>query len=309
MIKTPVLFIIFNRPDTTEKVFEEIKKAKPLKLFVAADGTRTDKENEAEKCQQTRNIIEKIDWDCEVKTLFRDNNLGCKNAVSSAITWFFENIEEGIILEDDCLPTQSFFRYCEEMLEKYRYNERIMHISGENPINREFGEASYYFTKTAHIWGWASWRRAWKLYDVEMKSYSEFIKNNKINEVFERDYHRKYWLKVFNRVTEGKINTWDYQWMYALYRNNGLSIIPNKNMISNIGFNTEATHTSEFDTRLANRSVFDIDKIIHPLEVVQNSEALNLIMEERFGLYPRTPLFIFKREFDRAFKKFNRKKK
>jgi hypothetical protein len=309
MLKTPILFIIFNRPDTTERVFEEIKKQRPQYLYIAADGPRINKEGEAEKCEQTRKILEKIDWDCEVKTLFRENNHGCKNAVSSAITWFFENVEEGIILEDDCLPSQSFFKYCEEILEKYRHDERIMHISGENPVSKEFGDGSYYFTKTAHIWGWASWRRAWKLYDVEMKSYPEFVKNNKIKEVFDKDYHRKYWLKVFNRVIEGKINTWDYQWMYTLYTNNGFSIIPNKNMISNIGFNTEATHTSECNTNLANRPAFEIDEIIHPSEVKQNNETLDLIMKERFNLYPRTPLFILKRELDRAFKKFNRKKK
>jgi len=309
MFNTPILFLIFNRPDTTQKVFDEIKKIKPLKLFVAADGARPDKKGEAKKCEEARKIIEQVDWDCEVKTLFRETNLGCKNAVSSALNWFFENVEEGMILEDDCLPTQSFFNYCEQLLEKYRHDERIMHISGENPTSKEFGDGSYYFTKTAHIWGWASWKRAWKLYDVEMKSYPDFMKNNKIKEIFDKDYHRKYWVKIFDRVTEGKINTWDYQWMYALYTNNGLSIIPNKNMISNIGFNTDATHTSEGDTSLANRSAFEIVEIIHPSEVKENNEALDLIMKERFSLYPRTPLFLLKREFDRVFKKFQKKRK
>lgn len=310
MLKTPVLFIIFNRPDTTERVFEEIRKAKPSKLFVAADGPRSDKEGEYEKCQLTRKIIEKVDWDCEVKILFREKNLGCKNAVSSAITWFFENVEEGIIVEDDCLPTQSFFTFCEKLLEKYKYDDRIMHISGENPISVEFGDASYYFTKTAHIWGWASWRRAWNLYDVEMKSYPEFVNNKKINEVFDKEPYKKFWLKIFNRVTEGKINTWDYQWMYTLYTHNGLSIIPNKNMISNIGFNTEATHTAEHDTSLANRHAFEIEEIIlHPSTIEQNNEAMDIIMKERFGIISDNPFEIIKREIHRAVKKFIRKLK
>jgi hypothetical protein len=174
---TPVLFLIFNRPNTTEQVFEAIAKAKPRCLFVAADGPRTDKEGEAEKCQAVRDIIKRVDWDCEVKTLFREQNLGCKEAVSSAITWFFEQVEEGIILEDDCLPSDSFFSFCAELLEKYRDDKRIMMISGDNfqdGIQR--GDASYYFSSVPWIWGWATWRRAWRLYDREMQTFPSFVK-------------------------------------------------------------------------------------------------------------------------------------
>lgn len=244
MLKTPLLFIVFNRPDTTERVFEEIKKQKPKYLYVAADGPRN--EQEKSLCEQTRAIVNRVDWECEVKTLFRDRNLGCKRAVSSAIDWFFSNVEEGIILEDDCLPSQAFFPYCESLLEKYRHDARIMHISGENPIDTDIkiGNGSYYFAKTAHVWGWAGWKRAWSQYDVEMNSYEAFKRGNKIADVFHRKEEQQYWLKIFDRVTQGKIDTWDYQWMYALYVNNGLSAIPNENLISNIGFGEQATHTT-----------------------------------------------------------------
>jgi len=300
MLKTPILFIIFNRPDTTERVFAEISKQKPKYLYVAADGPRSEEEKAI--CEQARKVIDKVDWDCEIKTLFRERNLGCKAAVSSAIDWFFDNVEEGIILEDDCLPSQAFFPYCEELLEKYRHDTRIMHISGETPTNSEFSDGSYFFATTAHVWGWASWRRAWQLYDVEMKSYSKFKELDKIQDIFSKKEEKKYWLRVFDRVTAGEINTWDYQWMYALYVNNGLSIIPNKNLISNIGFGNQATHTSE-NSCFANRKITQNFEVIHPSFILPDKAATNFILKERFGIQPKTPLFIIQREFHRTFKK------
>jgi len=306
MFKTPVLFLIFNRPETTEKVFETIRKQKPQYLYVAADGPRIDKEGEAEKCRQTREIINKIDWDCEVKTLFREENLGCKIAVSSAISWFFENVEEGIILEDDCLPSKSFFNYCEILLEKYRNDTRIMHISAENPIDDSFGESSYYFSKIPHIWGWATWKRAWKKYDVDFQNYNDFIKNNHIENVFPEKYVQKYWNKIFSRVKDGKINTWDYQWTYALFINNGLSINPNLNMVSNIGFGVEgATHTSVSE-KCANRQTFEVAEIHHPEFIISDKTAVDMILEERYDLFEKTPLFIINREISRTIKKLTK---
>lgn len=303
MFKTPILFLIFNRPDTTEKVFQEIRKQKPKYLYVAADGPRSDKEGEAEKCRQTREIINRIDWDCEFKTLFREKNLGCKIAVSSAINWFFENVEEGIILEDDCFPSESFFNFCEILLEKYRCDTRVMHISAENPLDDSFGEASYYFSKIPHIWGWASWRRAWQKYDVEFQDFEGFIQNNLIENVFPEKYAQKYWNKIFSRVKDGKINTWDYQWTYTLFVNNGLSINPNLNMISNIGFGVEgATHT-DVSEKCANRQTFKITEIIHPKFILSDKTAVNMILKERYDLYKKSPLNIINREISRSIKK------
>lgn len=283
-LTTPVLFLIFNRPDTTQKVFNAIKQAKPKQLFAAADGPREDKEGEKEKCEQARKIIEQVDWDCEVKTLFRDKNVGCKIAVSSAIDWFFENVKEGIILEDDCLPSQSFFWFCQELLEHYRDDARIMTISGDNfQFDRKRGDGSYYFSKYPHIWGWATWRRAWNHYGVNMKNFEEFKEEAQINNVFNIKQQQKYWTKIFQIVYEGKIDSWGYQWAYSCFINNGLCVMPNVNLVSNIGFGKEASHTKDQNSILSNMKIKNIQKIIHPNFVLADQEADLLTSKLCFG--------------------------
>ena len=271
---TPVLFMIFNRPDTTQKVFNAIKKAKPRQLFVAADGPRPDKEGEIEKCQKAREIANSVDWDCEVKTLFRGKNLGCKIAVSSAIDWFFENVEEGIILEDDCLPSQSFFWFCQELLEYYRKDTRIMHISGDNfQFGHKRGEGTYYFSKYNHIWGWATWKRAWKCFDVNMKSFEEFKREGQINNIFRIKQQQKYWVKVFQKTYDSEIDSWDYIWTYTCFTNNGLCVLPNVNLVSNIGFSREGLHTKDGNSIFSKMKVEEITEIIHPKFVLADQEA------------------------------------
>ncbi|MCX6186040.1 MAG: hypothetical protein NTU43_03455 [Bacteroidetes bacterium] len=274
-LQSPVLFLIFNRPDKTKQVFEAIRQAQPAKLFVAADGPRVDKKNEKELCEQTRDVIKQVNWPCEVKTLYRTENLGCKIAVSSAINWFFENVEEGIILEDDCLPNQSFFSFCQDMLTHYRDDERIMHIGGSNfQDGRIRGDGSYYFSMYNHIWGWATWRRAWKYYDIEMSNYTSFNQGNKINTIFNLPKERKYWKKIFYKVKENKINTWDYQWTFSIWINNGLSILPNFNLIKNIGFDSDGTHTNGGGNIFSSMIAFEIEnKLIHPKIIMKDSEA------------------------------------
>lgn len=262
-LKTPILFIIFNRPETTKKVFEVIRQAKPKKLFIAADGPRDSKPNEKELCEKVKKIATQIDWDCEVKTLFREKNLGCGKAVSSAITWFFENVEEGIILEDDCLPDLSFFKFCSELLDKHRLDEKVFMISGDNFLPESLRlKESYYFSKFAHIWGWATWRRAWKKYDFQMKDFPIFLSQKKITEIWKDRNTQKYWLEKFNEVYKHKIDTWDYQWVYTIWKNNGFSIAPNVNLISNIGFGIEGTHTLNKNDSSAN---LNTNKIGFPL--------------------------------------------
>ena len=239
-----VLFLIFNRPDTTELVFEAIRRVKPQRLFVAADGPRPDKPGDVEDCEKTRSVIQRVDWDCELHTLFRKTNLGCRSAVSSAISWFYEHVEEGIILEDDCLPDESFFHYCLELLEKYRHDERIMHIAGHNfQFGKQVGPGSYYFSQCCHIWGWASWRRVWALYHPDMPDYPAFAKQDGFDDVYRYDDMRKYYSVMFDRVYRNKLNTWDYQLSYTILKNHGLCIIPNVNLVENIGF-TSGTHTA-----------------------------------------------------------------
>jgi len=281
---TPILFLIFNRPDTTQKVFNEIRQAKPRRFFVAADGPRPDKKGEIEKCEQARKVIGQVDWDCEVKTLPRENNLGCKIAVSSAIDWFFENVEEGIILEDDCLPGQSFFWFCQELLEYYRYDTRVMHISGNNfQFSRKRGEGSYYFSKYPHIWGWATWKRAWKHSDVNMSNFEKFKTENQINNIFQIKQQQKYWMKIFQRVYDNKINTWDYQWTHTCFINNGLCITPNYNLVSNIGFNRDSLHTKDENSIFSKMEIEDIKNIKHPNFILIDQEADNLTSKFVFG--------------------------
>jgi len=281
--KTPVLFLIFNRPNVTQRVFSAIKKVRPTQLYVAADGPRSNP-GEKERCNKTRNILEKVDWDCEVKTLFREENLGCRLAVSSAIDWFFEEETEGIILEDDCLPNQSFFWYCQELLEHFRNDTRIMHIGG---TNFQFGNYptndSYYFSRYAHVWGWASWRRAWKFYDEKMEqcpveNYNEILLHFADNQSF-----NNYWYKVFQQTSNGETNTWDYQWTFACWNQKGLSVIPSVNLVSNLGFSADSTHTSK-PSPLANMLTETINlPLKHPNQVVRHQKADTYVECQQFS--------------------------
>lgn len=243
-LNTPVALIIFNRPDTTERVFAAIAQAKPPVLLVVADGARTHRAGEAEKCAATRAIVDRVDWDCKVLTNYSETNLGCKKRVASGLDWIFEQVPEAIILEDDCLPDPSFFRFCEEMLERYRDDERISMISGDNfQFGRQHGDASYYFSRYTHIWGWASWRRAWKGYDKDIALWPTVRDNERLDGIVSNKKEKKYWTKIFEKTFQGKIDTWDYQWMFHSWINGRIAIVPNVNMISNIGFGVEATHT------------------------------------------------------------------
>ncbi|MDG5469923.1 glycosyltransferase family 2 protein [Deltaproteobacteria bacterium IMCC39524] len=270
-LKTPVLFLVFNRPDTTKKVFEAIKQAKPKQLFVAADGPRENKLGDAEKCAQVRRIIESVDWECDVVTLFREKNLGCKIAVSSAIDWFFENVEGGIVLEDDCLPSYSFFSFCEELLQKYQNDTRVMQICGSNLVKERSGNVySYMFSNYGPVWGWATWRRAWNYYDVDMKLWPE-VRDAKLYEHFCQSYEESmYRSALYNKVFAGEIDTWDYQWGFAKMINHGLSIIPAFNLVSNVGFGFDSTHTSS-ECSFSNLELCELsDPISHPPYVIRD---------------------------------------
>jgi hypothetical protein len=274
-MKTPVAFIIFNRPDTTAQVFEVIRQVKPPLLLVIADGARDSKLGEAEKCSATRAIIDRVDWDCEVRTNYSDVNLGCKRRVSSGIDWVFEQVEEAIILEDDCLPHPSFFNYCEELLCHYRYDNRVMSISGDNfQFGKQRTNHSYYFSKYNHIWGWATWRRAWQYFDVNMKLWNTVRDGSWLNDIWQDTLLVKTWHDNFQQVYDGEIDTWDYQWAFACWIQSGLTVLPNINLISNIGFGADATHTKEEINELANLPVEPMSfPLIHPEFVLCDSKS------------------------------------
>lgn len=275
MLNTPVLFMIFNRPDTTARVFEEIRRAKPKYLFVAADGPRIDRKDDIEKCAETRRIATTIDWPCETKFLFREKNRGCGIAPAENITWFFENVEQGIILEDDCLPHPSFFRFCEEMLDYYKDNNKVGQISGDNfQHGTQRGDTSYFFSKYTHICGWATWRDRWKNYDFELIQTDKFKKEKLIEKKCRDKQEQKFWYRKLEMLSGGKRkDIWDYQWMFACWNMNALSAVSNVNLISNIGFNNDATHTTNFNAKVANLPTFEIGVIKHTNIVEQHQEA------------------------------------
>lgn len=288
-LNTPVLFLTFNRLDTTEQVFEAIRRARPPRLYLASDGPRDSRPGEEEKVKNVREyVLGHIDWECEVKTLFREKNLGCKYAVSGAISWFFENEEMGIILEDDVLPVSSFFPYCEELLERYRDDERIFMISGCNLISNRFTpESSYFFSKCNMIWGWAGWRRSWKHYDVEIKKWEEWKKSGGLRLLFKNNWAAKlHYKKIFTAIQEGLIDTWDYQWTFATWVNDALSIIPSNNITQNIGFGIDATrkwdgvpkYVSELSTK---DMLFPLN---HPTKIALNQKADHIYWTQVKGL-------------------------
>lgn len=257
-LNTPVVFLIFRRPDTTQRVFERIAQAKPKQLFVVADGPRNPAE--AEKCQQTRDIINQVDWDCQVYTNYADHNMGLRKRISSGLDWVFEQVEQAIILEDDCLPHPTFFRFCEELLEKYKDDERIMHISGDNfGYQRRAGvDDSYYFSMFAHVWGWATWHRAWTKYDVHMTCWGDRTIQERVLSKFSSPAQRRYWRLMWNKTVEGAIQTWGYQWIYACIYHDALCIMPYANQISNIGAGAEGTNTKNTQSLVANLPTFDM---------------------------------------------------
>lgn len=286
-LKTSVLFLVFNRLDTTIQVFEQIRKAKPPRLYLASDGAREAVKGEFEKVKEIRDyIMSNIDWNCEVKTLFREKNLGCKYAVSSAIDWFFENEEMGIILEDDCLPSQSFFWYCEELLFKYKDDLRIWHINGVSLIESKKKIHSYYFSNYPGIWGWATWANRWINYDLKLDTYEGKSELKKLDFKLSTSY----WNKIFKTVKENKIDTWDYQWVYSIWSNKGRAITPYVNQIKNIGFNENGTHTIDSNTELANLKNSNLNFINHP-SIVKVNQSNDLWLSDKY--YPSLAFRIF----------------
>ncbi len=267
-----VLLLAFRRPETTKKVFDAVRKARPPRLYVAADGPRDGKPGEPEACAATRKIFEGVDWPCRVETLFRPSNLGLKKAIPEAISWFFSQEPEGIILEDDCYPSQDFFNYADELLARYRTDERVMQISGSCLVKAD-NRSSYYFSKYSHIWGWATWARAWRQYDVDMSGWPGFKERTAREGFWQSGKEQRYWERIFDAVFAGKVNTWDYQWLFALWNAGGLTAYPNFNMVSNIGFGVDSTNTHEVDADKSARPWEPLGEILHPTKVERDADA------------------------------------
>jgi hypothetical protein len=298
MFETPILLLIFNLPQTTIEVFNLVKKIKPKFLFVAADGPRRHKEGEADICAETRNLIlDNIDWDCEVKTLFRENNLGCGIAVSEAITWFFENVEHGIILEDDVLPSLSFFPFCEELLIKYKDSKEISCVSGSNLTGSDYNITdSYVFSEYTGIWGWATWKRAWDNYDFKITAWD----NEETKRSFKKRYSKQQYLffcKIFDQVKN--IDTWDYQWWFHQLINQTMGITPNRNLTKNIGFNDAGTHTFDVDERIRENPLQDVSFPMKHPQLINLNKEYDMILAKKFYWSNVAKKSIFRRLLNR----------
>jgi hypothetical protein len=266
MLATPVLLLIFNRPALTQRVFDAVAVAQPQKVLVVADGPRADRPGEDEACQAARAIVERIDWDCEVIKNYAPVNLGCKDRVASGISWAFEQVDEAIILEDDCVPHPSFFRFSEELLERYRDDDRVMHIAGtiyrRKPIPTPY---SYVFSQFNSAWGWATWRRAWRHFDVSVRAWPERQLTSWLSDRLEEPRATQYWDREFQAAHEGRLSTWDHQWTFACWARDGLSIAPRTNLVSNIGCGGDATHTLDEADPIANVPATAMSyPLIHP---------------------------------------------
>ncbi|HVX25462.1 MAG TPA: hypothetical protein VHB70_03915 [Parafilimonas sp.] len=249
---------------------------RPQYLYIAADGPRNNNVMDKQLCEEARkNIINNIDWKCEVKQLFQESNLGCGLAPATGITWFFEHVDEGIILEDDLIPNKSFFLFCKAMLERYRNDYRVMHISGDCFIPFSIAE-SYYFTNYTHVWGWATWKRAWKLFNMDMLDWNLKNKDLFLNKTLNHYHAEIYWKQIFDKISHvGYKDVWDFQWTYACWCNNALAISPGTNLVTNFGFRSDATHTFSLRSPLAKIPTYEINikNLIHPLHVTVNQKA------------------------------------
>ena len=287
-MKTPIVFLIFNRPELTAKVFEVIRQAKPPMLLVVADGPRPERVNEVKKCEQTRAVIDGVDWNCQVLTNYSDINLGCAKRVSSGLNWVFETVESAIILEDDCLPDPTFFRYCEELLDYYHQEERVMSIGGTNfKFGQKPTEYSYYYSGFHDCWGWATWRRAWQYFDFEMKRWPKLRDGDFLTQKLPHKRAVQYWKQEFQDTYEGRINSWFYRWLLSCWVQNGLAIRPNVNLVSNLGFsvtNSSNTIVEADKVPYANMQIEAMSfPLQHPAKILQDYQADRITQDHRYS--------------------------
>jgi hypothetical protein len=265
----PILFITFNRPDTTSRVFEAIKSIAPEKLYVFSDAPREGNLDDLQKVSQVRELFKDIDPNTKIETNFQSQNLGCAKGVTAAINWAFEKEDQLIILEDDCLPSKSFFLFCKTMLEKFRDDSSVMHIAGTRWNDEHGDDTSIHFSSIGHIWGWATWKRAWSKYDFTIKDWRDNM--DKVKARFSSKVSRQYWKEIFKGIhTKQEKHTWDYQWQYTLFKFGGLAVMPDKNLISNIGLLGTHTHSSTSEEKnkyLYNRTVYDWHFVNEPENV------------------------------------------
>jgi hypothetical protein len=281
MISTPVVMVVFNRPDVTRQVFERVASMRPSSLFIIADGPREDKPGEKRRVAETRAIVERVTWQCELHKNYAEKNMGCMERVSTGLDWVFSIVDRAIILEDDCLAEPDFFTFCDELLERYATDTRIMAISGSN-YSPDFGTsgASYFFSRYSFCWGWATWRQAWKLYDKEMKCWPAVKRQHRLYDIFGNYRAAFYWHYIMNLVFSKKINSWAYRWILTCWINSGLIIMPRHNLVKNIGFIPDATHTR----KKTSFSGFPVESLTFPIrhpEMIVRNARVDKYFEDR----------------------------
>ena len=285
----PIALTIFNRPEDTRRTFETIRRAKPPKLFLIADAGRNEKEHA--DCIAARAVVENVDWECEVFKNYADTNMGARMRLATGITWVFEHTDRAIILEHDCVPHPDFFTFCNELLEKYKDDERVMHIGGNHfqEHNPKFHcDESYYFTLIPHIWGWATWARAWKHYDVNVATYPQVLKEGLLREIFTDPAIADRWEYVIGRYYKHEVESWDGQWAFACLINHGLCINPRVNMVTNIGFGPEALSTKDPNHKFANMPAEGLTfPLMHPTHIATNPIADAYVAKYCFDINAR----------------------
>jgi hypothetical protein len=292
-MQTPIAFIIFNRPDLTAQVFQEIAKARPPKLFVIADGPRPHELGERDKCAAARAVVEGVDWDCEVVKNYSEVNLGCGVRVATGLEWVFEQTEEAIILEDDCVPHPTFFRFCEELLARYRDDERVMQISGGKlRSGLKWGPYNYFFSRHSNVWGWATWRRAWQLYDIRVKSWPQVRDTRWLEEIVRDPEVARFLGDQFEIANQSETRwcTWDYQWTFACWRQQGLCVHPNAELITNVGCREDGTHMRWGENKFAHIPLEEMAfPLQHPPHVIPHEEADDAFVREVYAQDLPTP--------------------
>lgn len=293
---TPVLLIAWRRPHTLRQVIDAIRPVAPTRLYVACDGPNPSRPEEAEKVAATRAVLDsEIDWPCQIDRLYSDINQGCFLGVSRAIAWFFDKVEEGIILEDDCVPHPDFFTYCTNLLDRYRHDMRVWCISGTNFQDGQWrGDGSYYFSRYMHCWGWASWRQRWHHYDADLHQWPVLCNSGLLEVIFDNPSERKFWSRILQQLWKAdKPHTWDFQWAFTCFVNGGLITIPNRNLVSNVGFGKDATHTTG---RAINTSIGDgLDLHRHPSLMLRHATADRYTYDHHYrGKWRRLPLSLLR---------------
>jgi hypothetical protein len=279
----PVALFVFNRPNLTAQMFERVREARPGRLLIVADGPRAKRPEDVQLCEQVRRMVASADWPCELLTNFAEENLGCRRRLSSGLDWVFDQCSEAIVLEDDCLPSQSFFTFCTAMLHRYRADHRVMHVSGDNfQDGSRRGSGSYFFSRYPLSWGWATWKRAWRFYDVNVAAWPTASEERWLRTILDNPLERRYWTDIFDHVHRGEIDTWDYQWLFTCWRHGGLSIQPNENLVTNIGAGQDATHF-QGDHSTLGIPIRELDGCVHPDLVVRNEQADRYTFDHHIG--------------------------